>query len=92
MCSCLPNIRGHVCHGLLYGYHHDWYNDGHTDTGENTEGTGPDQLVGILESFLEGADGEKSDVLLLLCIPHQVDIDKLLDLEREGGSPFHTKC
>lgn len=34
-----------------------------------------------LEGPLEGADGQQSQVLLLLCIPHQVHVHKLLQLQ-----------
>lgn len=35
-----------------------------------------------LQGPLEGADGQQSQVLLLLCVPHQVHIYKLLKLQR----------
>lgn len=38
-----------------------------------------------LESSLEGGNGEQGQILLLLCVAHQVDIYQLLHLRGEGG-------
>ena len=48
--------RSIVCTDLFDGEHHDGSNDGHSYTGENAESTGTYELVGVLESLLEGAD------------------------------------
>lgn len=38
-------------------------------------------MSSYLEGPLEGADGKQSQVLLLLCVPHQVHVHQLLQLE-----------
>lgn len=38
-----------------------------------------------LESSLEGRDGEQGQILLLLCIAHQVHVHQLLHLQGEGA-------
>ena len=65
---------------ILDGEHHYGSNDWHPNAGEHSEGRRSDELVGILESLLEGGDGEKGHVLLLLSIANQVHIHQLLDL------------
>ena len=59
---------------LLYGQHHDRCNDRYTNTGQYTESTSSDKLVGIFESLLEGADGEEGKVLLLLGVAYQIHV------------------
>lgn len=39
-----------------------------------------------LESSLEGGDGEQGQILLLLCIAHQVHVHQLLHLQDEGAT------
>ena len=39
---------------LFDGQHHDWSDDGHSDGGEDSKGAGSDELVGVLQPFLEG--------------------------------------
>lgn len=65
---------------LLDGEHKDWSDDGDSDAGEDPQGGASDELVGVLEGFLEGGDGEESYILLLLSIAHQIHIHQLLDL------------
>lgn len=84
ICRCLPYVGRHVRHRLLDGEHHDRSNDGNSDAREDPKCTGSDELVGIFQSLLEGADGEEGHVLLLFCVPDQIDVYKLLDL-LEGG-------
>lgn len=50
MGSCLANVGGHVGRCFLDGQHHDGNDDGDPDTGENSQSTGPDQLVGVLQN------------------------------------------
>jgi len=38
-----------------------------------------------LETSLEGGDGEQGQILLLLCVAHQIDVHQLLHLTGEGG-------
>lgn len=44
----LPHIWRHVRGGFFDGQHHDGDDDGDSDAGENSQGAGSDQLVGIL--------------------------------------------
>ena len=81
----LAHERAHVDGRVADGEHHDGDDDGDADGGEDAEGGGADELVGVLERALEGRDGEESDVLLLLGVAGQVDVDELLDLWEEVG-------
>lgn len=81
--SCrLSDIRWHVHHSFFDGQHHDGGDHEDTDTGQDPQGTGSDQLIGVLECSLKCTDGQEGQVLLLLSIPCQVDIHKLLDLQK----------
>lgn len=82
MSCCLSDIRWHVHHSLFDGQHHDGRDHEDTDTGQDPKGTGSDQLIGVLECSLKCTDGQEGKVLLLLCIPCQVDINKFLDLQK----------
>ena len=70
---------------LFDGKHHDGSYDGNSYTGQDTEGAGPNELVWVFESLLEGADGQEGEVLLLLGVADQVDVHQLLDLRGGGG-------
>lgn len=54
MGSCFAHVWRHVRGGLLDGQHHDGHDDGHTDAGEDSQGTGTDQLVGVLWEYVGG--------------------------------------
>ena len=60
--------------------HHYGSNDWHSNAGKHSQGRRSDELVGILESLLEGGDREEGHVLLLLSIANQVHIHQFLDL------------
>lgn len=54
-------------------------------TDETKSVTEEDPLGGsrrYLEGPLEGADGQQRQVLLLLCVPHQVHVHQLLQLKK----------
>lgn len=81
--SCrLSDIRWHIHHSLFDSQHHDGGDHEDTDTGQDPQGTGSDQLIGVLECSLKCTDGQECQVLLLLSIPCQIDIHKLLDLQK----------
>lgn len=71
-------------HYLFDREHHDGGDDGDTNAGQDAQGRAPDELIGVLQSFLEGGDGEEGQVLLLLSIPHQIHVHQLLDLHMTG--------
>lgn len=48
VCGRLPHVWRHIRGGFLDGQHHDGDDDGDPDAGENSQGAGSDQLVGIL--------------------------------------------
>lgn len=83
MSCCLSDIWWHVHHSLFDGQHHDGRDHEDTDTGQDPKGTCSDQLIWVLECSLKCTDGQKGKVLLLLCIPSQVDINKFLDLQKD---------
>lgn len=49
MSSCLPDIWRHIRSSLFDGQHHDGDDDRDSDAGEDSQGTGSDQLVWILQ-------------------------------------------
>lgn len=53
MGSRFPHIGGHVRGSFLDCQHHDRHYDGHTDAREDAEGTGTNQLIGILRAEVE---------------------------------------
>ena len=41
-----------------------------------------------LQSLLEGADGQQSKIRQLICVPDEVHVDQLLDLNRFANHAF----
>jgi hypothetical protein len=77
-----PHVSRHVRHSPLDSQSHDLGDHWYPDPGHHSDGHCSDDLILVVQSFLDRVDGKEREVRFGFGIPQQIDVHELLDLQR----------